>query len=40
MVDSGWVDRIGRGEYRITTYGVENFREKDLPRIRALAEGV
>lgn len=40
MVDSGWVDRIGRGEYRITTYGIENFREKDLPRIRALAGGV
>ena len=39
MVDSGGVDRIGRGEYRITTYGIENFREKDLPRIRGLAEG-
>lgn len=40
MVDIGWVDRIGRGEYRITTYGIENFREKDLPSIRAVAGGV
>ncbi len=40
MVDIGWVERVGRGEYKITTYGIEGFRKKDLPRIRAIAEEV
>jgi len=36
LVDMGWVDRIGRGEYRITTFGVKSFVETVLPKIRAM----
>jgi hypothetical protein len=38
LVDVGWVDRVGRGEYKITTYGIACFRENDLPRIRKMVE--
>ena len=36
LVDLGWVDRVGRGEYRITTYGLKSFNETILPRIKSL----
>jgi len=34
LVDIGWVDRVGRGEYRITTYGLTSFLEKILPKVK------
>jgi len=34
LVDLGWVDRVGRGEYRITTYGMRFFIETVLPRLK------
>lgn len=34
LVDLGWVDRVGRGEYRITTYGLKSFVETDLPKLK------
>ena len=35
LVDLGWVDRVGRGEYRITTYGLKSFIETVLPRLKS-----
>jgi hypothetical protein len=35
LVDIGWVDRVGRGEYRITTYGMKSFVEIALPKIKS-----
>ena len=37
LVSSGWVERVGRGEYRITTLGIRNFVDEVLPKI--LSEG-
>jgi len=34
LVDLGWVDRVGRGEYRITTFGVRSFEESVLPKLK------
>jgi len=34
LTDLGWIERIGRGEYRITTLGVKSFTEEVLPRIK------
>ena len=34
LVDLGWVERVGRGEYRITTFGVRSFEESVLPRLK------
>lgn len=33
MVDEGLVARIGRGEYKITTFGLKQYLEQMLPRI-------
>lgn len=33
LVSSGWVERVGRGEYRITTLGIKNFVDEVLPKI-------
>ena len=30
----GWVERVGRGEYRITTLGVQSFLDEVLPKIK------
>jgi len=38
LISMGWVERIGRGEYRITTLGVKSFMEEVLPRMKS--EGV
>ncbi|WP_309492524.1 hypothetical protein [Candidatus Hecatella orcuttiae] len=38
MVDEGLVVRIGRGEYKITTYGLKHFQENILPKLRQLKE--
>ena len=35
LVDIGWVDRVGRGEYKITTYGLTSFIEVVLPKIKS-----
>ena len=40
MVDEGLVERVGRGEYRITTYGLKQFSEVTLPKIRQVCEVV
>ncbi|MEM2111005.1 MAG: hypothetical protein QXX08_03900 [Candidatus Bathyarchaeia archaeon] len=34
LTDLGWVERVGRGEYRITTLGVKSFLEEVLPKIK------
>jgi len=34
VVSLGYVERIGRGEYRITTLGIKNFLEEILPRLK------
>ena len=36
MVNEGFVERVGRGEYKITTYGVEQFQKKILPKVKQL----
>ncbi|MFH0896536.1 MAG: hypothetical protein V1850_00600, partial [Candidatus Bathyarchaeota archaeon] len=35
LVDLNWVDRVGRGEYRITTYGLKSFIETILPKLKS-----
>jgi len=35
LVDLDWVDRVGRGEYRITTYGINSFIETILPKLKS-----
>jgi len=35
LASSGWVERVGRGEYRITTFGILNFIDEVLPRIES-----
>lgn len=39
MVDEGLVERVGRAEYRITTYGLKHFSENILPKIKQICEG-
>ena len=34
LVSQSWVERVGRGKYRITTYGVKSFQDTVLPRLR------
>jgi hypothetical protein len=36
LVQMNWVERAGRGEYRITTYGIRSFSEEILPKIKAV----
>ncbi len=36
MVDLGNVERVGRGEYRITTLGLKFFLEEALPKIKVV----
>ncbi len=40
MVSEELVDRIGRGEYQITTYGLKNFCEIILPKIKQISREV
>jgi len=35
LVGSGQAERVGRGEYRITTLGVRNFIDEVLPKIKS-----
>ncbi len=35
LVQMNWVERVGRGEYRITTYGIKAFSEEALPKIKS-----
>ena len=32
MVNLNWVERVGRGQYRITTFGIKSFQETVLPK--------
>jgi hypothetical protein len=34
----GWVERVGRGEYRITTLGINAFLNETLPKIKSEVE--
>jgi len=34
LTNLGWVERIGRGEYRMTTLGLKSFLDEILPRIK------
>jgi hypothetical protein len=34
LTSLGWVERVGRGEYRLTTLGVKAFLDEVLPKIR------
>ncbi|MEM2922027.1 MAG: hypothetical protein QXF26_06900, partial [Candidatus Bathyarchaeia archaeon] len=34
MVGEGLVERIGKGEYRITTYGLDRFLKEVLPQLK------
>lgn len=34
LTNMGWIARIGRGEYRVTTLGVKSFMEEVLPKIK------
>jgi len=34
MVSEGLVERAGKGEYKITTYGIDRFMEEVLPQLR------
>ena len=36
MVNESFVERVGRGEYKITTYGIEQFQKAILPKIKQL----
>jgi hypothetical protein len=36
MVNEGFVERVGRGEYKITTYGIEQFQKAILPKVKQL----
>jgi len=35
LVSLGWVERVGRGEYRMTTLGIRNFIDEILPKIES-----
>jgi len=35
LTSLGWIKRIGRGEYRITTLGIRNFIDEVLPKIES-----
>lgn len=36
LVSQAWVERVGRGQYRITTFGVKSFQELVLPKLKTL----
>ncbi|MEM1550865.1 MAG: hypothetical protein QXR13_02895 [Candidatus Bathyarchaeia archaeon] len=38
LADMGLVERVGRGEYRVTTFGVKIFLEEILPKIKPEGE--
>jgi len=38
LTSSGWVERVGRGEYRITTLGVNAFVDEVLPKLKTKEE--
>jgi len=38
LVNQGWVERVGRGKYRITTFGVKSFQETVLPKLKTGGE--
>jgi len=36
LVQMNWVERVGRGEYRITTYGLKAFSDEVLPKVQSV----
>lgn len=38
LVNQGWVERVGRGKYRITTFGVKSVQETVLPKLKVGGE--
>jgi len=38
LVSQGWVERVGRGQYRITTFGVKSVQETILPKLKTGGE--
>ena len=34
LTSLGWVERVGRGEYRITTLGVKAFQDEIVPKLK------
>ncbi|MBS7615543.1 hypothetical protein KEJ18_07455 [Candidatus Bathyarchaeota archaeon] len=38
LTSLGWVERVGRGEYRITTLGVKAFMDEILPKLKPKEE--
>lgn len=39
LCSEGLVERVGKGEYRATTYGLDHFRRAILPKVKQRAEG-
>ncbi|RLI34167.1 hypothetical protein DRO53_04250 [Candidatus Bathyarchaeota archaeon] len=39
MVSDDYIERLGRAEYRITTYGLKHFLEAVLPKVKSLTGG-
>ena len=39
MASEDLIQRIGRAEYRVTTYGLKHFIESVIPKLRGLLEG-
>lgn len=35
LANEGLVERVGKGEYKITTFGLQRFREEVLPKMKA-----
>jgi hypothetical protein len=38
LTSLGWVERVGRGEYRITTLGVKAFLDEMVPKLKPVEE--
>ena len=38
LVNQGWVERVGRGMYRITTLGIKSFQDTILPKLKTGGE--
>lgn len=40
LTSLGWVERVGRGEYRITTLGVKAFMDEIVPKLKSKEDAV
>ncbi|MEM2530098.1 MAG: hypothetical protein QXW19_04735 [Candidatus Bathyarchaeia archaeon] len=39
LCSEGFAERVGKGEYRATTYGLDHFRRAILPKVKQRTEG-